>query len=286
MTYGLKLMAWGYFKKLVIADVFATVVDKVYNNPYSYVGLVFIITTVMFAIEIYCDFSGYSDIAIGCARLFGVELASNFRNPYLSFSIREFWSRWHISLSTWFRDYVYIPLGGNRAGTAKHLRNMFVVWFLTGLWHGAAWNFVLWGLYYGVLLTLEKYVWGEKLDRLPKWLRHFYAILIVVFGFVIFVFDDMGQLGGYLSLMFGAGGNALFGTELIWYVKNYAPLLLTAVLLAFPLYPYLKKKAESLPQWGRTVLSLGATVGYAGLFILTTAYLVNDTYNPFLYFRF
>ena len=163
---------------------------------------------------------------------------------------------------------------------------MFVVWFLTGLWHGAAWNFVLWGLYYGVLLTLEKYVWGEKLDRLPKWLRHLYAILIVVFGFVIFVFDDMGQLGGYLSLMFGTGGNALFGTELIWYVKNYAPLLLTAVLLAFPLYPYLKKKAENLPQWGRTVLSLGAAVGYAGLFILTTAYLVNDTYNPFLYFRF
>lgn len=239
-----------------------------------------------FTLQLYFDFSAYSDMAIGMGRMLGFHFPENFLYPLSSVSVTDFWRRWHISLSTWFRDYVYIPLGGNRAGTARHLRNMFVVWFLTGLWHGAAWNFVLWGLYYGVLLTLEKYVWGEKLDRLPKWLRHLYAILIVVFGFVIFVFDDMGQLGGYLSLMFGAGGNALFGTELIWYVKNYAPLLLTAVLLAFPLYPYLKKKVESLPQWGRTVLSLGAAVGYAGLFILTTAYLVNDTYNPFLYFRF
>ena len=126
VTYGLKLMAWGYFKKLVIADVFATVVDKVYNNPYSYVGLVFIITTVMFAIEIYCDFSGYSDIAIGCARLFGIELMTNFKNPYFSFSIREFWSHWHISLSTWFRDYVYIPLGGNRVKRWRHCLNLFL----------------------------------------------------------------------------------------------------------------------------------------------------------------
>ena len=145
VTYGLKLMAWGYFKKLVIADVFATVVNKVYDNPYSYVGLVFIITTVMFAIEIYCDFSGYSDIAIGCARLFGIELMTNFKTPYFAFSIREFWSRWHISLSLWLRDYVYIPLGGNRVSGLRHKFNILVTFLVCGLWHGASWNYVLWG---------------------------------------------------------------------------------------------------------------------------------------------
>ena len=174
VTYGLKLMAWGYFKKLVIADVFATVVDKVYNNPYSYVGLVFIITTVMFAIEIYCDFSGYSDIAIGCARLFGVELASNFRNPYLSFSIREFWSRWHISLSTWFRDYVYIPLGGSRAGRFRHCLNLFLTFLVSGFWHGSSLTFLFWGGIHGVLQILETFIYpktrgGVSVIRKKHW---------------------------------------------------------------------------------------------------------------------
>ncbi|WP_347559858.1 MBOAT family O-acyltransferase [Clostridium sp. AM58-1XD] len=241
---------------------------------------------VCFTLQLYFDFSAYSDMAIGMGRMLGFHYLENFRYPLSSVSVTDFWRRWHISLSTWFRDYVYIPLGGNRVGVARHLRNMFIVWFLTGLWHGAAWNFVLWGLYYGILLALEKYVWGEKLAGLPKIICHFYAVFIVVFGFVIFVFDDMGQLGLYLASMFGTGGNALFGTEFLWYVKNYAPLLAAAVLLSFPLYPYLKERTERLAPKVQTAVSVCAAAGYIVLFLLTTAYLVNDTYNPFLYFRF
>lgn len=167
VTYGLKLMAWGYFKKLVIADVFASVVDKVYNNPYSYVGLVFIITTVMFAIEIYCDFSGYSDIAVGCARLFGIELMTNFKNPYFSFSIREFWSRWHISLSTWFRDYVYIPLGGNRVKRPRHCLNLFLTFLLSGFWHGSSLTYILWGAIHGILQIIETFLYPKTRGGVP-----------------------------------------------------------------------------------------------------------------------
>lgn len=161
-SYGLKLMAWGYFKKLVIADTFAVTVNQVYDNCRSYVGLVFIITTVMYAIQIYCDFSGYSDIAIGCARLFGVELTTNFKSPYLSFSIREFWSRWHISLSTWFRDYVYIPLGGSRAGRIRHCLNLFITFLVSGFWHGSALTFLAWGAIHGLLQIIETFLYPKR----------------------------------------------------------------------------------------------------------------------------
>ena len=282
----------GLFKKVLIANNVGALWETIKGAQAVSVSVenVSVATAwlgaLCFTLQLYFDFSAYSDMAIGMGQMLGFHYPENFRYPLSSVSVTDFWRRWHISLSTWFRDYVYIPLGGNRAGTVRHLRNMFVVWFLTGLWHGAAWNFVLWGLYYGVLLTLEKYVWGEKLAKLPGWICHLYAVVIVVFGFVIFVFDDMGQLGAYLALMFGVSGNGLLGSELFWYIKNYAPLLIAAVLLSFPLYPFLKRKAESLPRWGKTALSLIGAAGYAALFVLTTAYLVNDTYNPFLYFRF
>lgn len=155
VTYGLKLMCWGYFKKLVIADVFAVTVNQIYNNAHAYVGLVFIITTVMFAIEIYCDFSGYSDIAIGCAKLFGIELMTNFKSPYFSFSIKEFWSRWHISLSTWFRDYVYIPLGGNRVSKWRHCANLMITFLVSGFWHGSSLTYIIWGALHALLQIIE-----------------------------------------------------------------------------------------------------------------------------------
>lgn len=163
---------------------------------------------------------------------------------------------------------------------------MAVVWFLTGLWHGASWNFVLWGVYYGVLLALEKFVWGKGLAKLPRFLQHLYALLIVVFGFVIFTFDDMTALGSYLSSMFALAGNPLFGTELLWYLGNYGAVLLAACVLAFPVYPWLKRKALSLNKKGTAVVSAVSMLGYFALFLLAVAYLVNDTYNPFLYFRF
>lgn len=175
-SYGLKLMAWGYFKKLVIADTFAVTVNQVFDNCRSYVGLVFIITTVMYAIQIYCDFSGYSDIAIGCARLFGIELAANFKSPYLSFSIREFWSRWHISLSTWFRDYVYIPLGGSRAGRIRHCLNLFITFLVSGFWHGSALTFLAWGAVHGLLQIIETFLYPKRKAGAPARKKHWWQL--------------------------------------------------------------------------------------------------------------
>lgn len=168
VTYGLKLMAWGYFKKLVIADVFALTVDRLYNNVHSYVGLAFIIVTIMFAIEIYCDFSGYSDIAIGCAKLFGIELMTNFKSPYFSFSIKEFWSRWHISLSSWFRDYVYIPLGGNRVKKWRHCLNLMITFLVSGFWHGSSLTYIIWGGLHGLLQIIESFLYPRSKDTVPE----------------------------------------------------------------------------------------------------------------------
>lgn len=177
-AYGLKLMTWGYFKKLVIADTFAVTVNQVYDNCRSYVGLVFIITTVMYAIQIYCDFSGYSDIAVGCAALFGVKLTTNFKSPYLSFSIREFWSRWHISLSTWFRDYVYIPLGGSRTGRIRHCLNLFITFLVSGFWHGSSLTFLAWGAIHGLLQILETLIYPKKKEGAPARKKHWWQLPI------------------------------------------------------------------------------------------------------------
>lgn len=191
VTYGLKLMAWGYFKKLVIADVFANVVNKVYNKPYSYVGLVFIIVTIMFAIEIYCDFSGYSDIAVGCAKLFGIDLMTNFKSPYFSFSIREFWSRWHISLSTWFRDYVYIPLGGSRVKRWRHCLNLMITFLVSGFWHGSSFTFILWGGIHGLLQIIETFLYpktrkGEVVVRKKHWWQLPITFILLCFTWIFF----------------------------------------------------------------------------------------------------
>lgn len=207
VTYGLKLMAWGYFKKLVIADVFATVVDKVYDNPYSYVGLVFIITTVMFAIEIYCDFSGYSDIAIGCARLFGIELMTNFKNPYFSFSIREFWSRWHISLSTWFRDYVYIPLGGSRVGRFRHCLNLLLTFLVSGFWHGSSLTYLLWGAVHGILQIIETLLYpktkrGVPLTHKKHWWQLPLTFALLCFTWIFFRANTIQDAFWIISRLF------------------------------------------------------------------------------------
>lgn len=182
-SYGLKLMAWGYFKKLVIADTFAVTVNQVFDNCRSYVGLVFLITTVMYAIQIYCDFSGYSDIAVGCAKLFGVTLTTNFKSPYLSFSVREFWSRWHISLSTWFRDYVYIPLGGSRTGRFRHCINLFITFMVSGFWHGSALTFLIWGTVHGLLQILETFLYPKQKAGTPPRKKHWWQ-LPITFGLI------------------------------------------------------------------------------------------------------
>ncbi len=286
-VYGTLRFMQGLFKKVLLANNTGAVWEAIKGmETGSASAATAWLGAVCFTLQLYFDFSAYSDMAIGMGRMLGFHYMENFRYPLSAVSVTDFWRRWHISLSTWFRDYVYIPLGGNRKGAAKQLRNMFIVWFLTGLWHGAAWNFIIWGLYYGVLLALEKFVWGEKLSRLPSFLRHLYAVVIVVFGFVIFVFDDMGQLGAYISSMFGMAGNGLFGEEFLWYAANNGLLLAVAIALAFPFYPFVKEKLKKVGKRGQNLLAMGSMAGYVGLLLLTTAYLVNDTYNPFLYFRF
>lgn len=277
----------GLFKKVLIANQAGMLWEEISRTEQgSPCVVVCWLGAAAFTLQLYFDFSAYSDMAIGMGWMLGFHFPENFRYPLWAVSVTDFWRRWHISLSSWFRDYVYIPLGGNRKGIKRHLINMLIVWFLTGLWHGAAWNFILWGLYYGVLLVLEKYIWGKKLEQLPRIFCHLYTILIVVIGFVLFVFDDMQRLKNYLIAMVGGAGNALWGEEFFWYLQNYGILLLTAAVFAFPVYPWLLKKWENLRKPAKTLISLCTGLGYIGLFILTTAYLVNDTYNPFLYFRF
>ena len=276
----------GLFRKVLIANNIGAVWEQIRDlqaaggasAATAWLG------AVLFTLQLYFDFSAYSDMAIGMGRMLGFHFLENFNYPLSAVSVTDFWRRWHISLSTWFRDYVYIPLGGNRRGTLLQIRNIFVVWFLTGLWHGASWNFVLWGLYYGVLLALEKFVWGRALEKLPRFLRHLYAFLIVVFGFVIFVFDDFTALQSYISTMFcigtaaGTPGAAIpAGREFFWYFGQNAFLILIALILSFRVWPKLKQRF-SFPA--------GSVVLYVCLFLLSTAWMVSETYNPFLYFRF
>jgi alginate O-acetyltransferase complex protein AlgI len=232
-----------------------------------------------FTLNIYFDFSGYSDMAIGLGKIFGFNFIENFNYPYISRSIQEFWRRWHMSLGSWFRDYVYIPLGGNRVSKARWVFNTLVVWMLTGLWHGAAWNFVLWGLLYAVLLLAEK--WIPALQKLPTVLRRFYTLLVVVLGFVLFNAESMAQAGSDLAGMFGFGGFPLVSKETLYYLKSYALLFLVGFVGATPV---VKNGAIRI---GKTKVGAVAEVLLLiGILLVCTAYLVDGSFSPFLYFRF
>lgn len=233
--------------------------------------------------QIYFDFSGYSDMAIGLGKMFGFEFNMNFNYPYVSKSITEFWRRWHISLSSWFRDYVYIPLGGNRVSKIKHIRNLLIVWFLTGLWHGAAWNFVAWGLYYGVILIIEKYLLSQVLDRLPDVVRHIYSIVLVVIGWVLFFSSSFGQAADYIRVMFGAGAHGFADRESMYLLTSNLILWLILIFGSTPLVHFRYEHMLRSKKWNTTIIN---SVVYAALFIVCIAYLVTETYNPFLYFRF
>lgn len=236
---------------------------------------------VFYTFQIYFDFSGYSDMAIGLGKMFGFSFRENFYYPYVSESITEFWRRWHISLSTWFREYVYIPLGGNRKGVGRTYFNLFCVWLLTGLWHGASWNFVLWGLYYFALLVIEKTFLLRLLERAPKFLRHIYSMAAVIFGWLLFVIEDVSSIGAYLSRMFG--GTGVFATQITVYelVRNLV-FLAILILASTPAPKKLWYKLYSKGTPWRIVQSVVCAIA----FVLCTAYLVDSSYNPFLYFRF
>lgn len=236
-----------------------------------------------YTMQIYFDFGGYSDMAIGLGKMLGFDFMRNFDYPYTSKSITEFWRRWHISLGSWFREYVYIPLGGNRVGTPKTIRNLLVVWTLTGLWHGAAWNFVFWGLYYGIIICLEKYVLKGLLERLPGAVQHVYTMSFVMIGWVMFFSPSMGSVASYLGAMVGIGGKGLFDMTGFYYLKS---ILLLGLASAIGCTPFVYRKFSELLWKEDRYMRVVGVVMYAGIFMISTAYLINDTYNPFLYFRF
>ena len=252
-SYGMKLMAVGYFKKLVVAGLLAPTVDKIYDNPESYVGLVYIIATFMFALQIYCDFSGYTDISIGCAKLFGMELSENFKSPYFSRSIKEFWSRWHISLSTWFRDYLYIPLGGKRVGKIRHCFNLMLTFLVSGLWHGAGINYILWGGIHGFYQIIEtisgknKKGREEKRNPLLNLFSVFLTFMAVCLAWVFFRADSVSHAWRIISLSFHEIGNPYnyFRTAVICLDMSYAYMIYLSIpVLLLTIYDYASLKRD------------------------------------------
>lgn len=225
-------------------------------------------------------------MAIGLGKMFGFHFLENFNYPYISKSITEFWRRWHISLSSWFREYVYIPLGGNRHGVIKQVRNIAVVWMLTGIWHGASWNFVIWGVYYGILLILEKFVFGKILKRLPGMVRNIYTMFFVIIGWMIFAFDNMGIGVQFIHALFGGAGQGFADQTTIYLLYNNAVLLLVLLLGVTELpKKWANRLVLKLQQSSEVTVTLMG-IFYVGIFLLSVAYLVDASYNPFLYFRF
>ena len=269
----------GLFKKVLIANniglLFTLITSSEVNDISIMTGVLAIVS---YAFQIYFDFSGYSDMAIGMGNMCGFTFLENFNYPYISKSITEFWRRWHISLSSWFKDYVYIPLGGSRVNILKNIRNILIVWILTGFWHGASWNFIFWGLYYGILLLLEKFVLKKYIDKLPDFVKHIYTIVLVFIGWMIFAFDDSKYLFGFIKAL---TSNKFVDSAFLYYFKNYFLILVIATLFSLPVYPKVKEKMNN--SIFTSLLSISI---YVILFIITLSYLVSDTYNPFLYFRF
>ena len=275
---GIRRFVIGLSKKILIANVLGELVAGMAAARDVSV-LYFWLYAVAFSLQIYFDFSGYSDMAIGLGKMFGFTFLENFNYPFVSHSISEFWRRWHMSLGSWFRDYVYVPLGGNRVGKGRLLFNLLAVWMLTGLWHGAAWNFVVWGLFFAVLLILEKTVFGNVIEKY-RTVGHVYVLLAVAVSFVIFNAASMTEAVFYLSAMFGGKGYPLISGEFLYQLRQYGTVLLLAVVGATPL---MKTLVSRIPNKLVNVLE---PIVLAALLILCTAYLVDGSFNPFLYFRF
>ena len=280
---GLRRFLVGLGKKVILADNFALLI-RLFRQSGEKSVLFYWMYAVAFALNIYFDFSGYSDMAIGLGRVLGFHFVENFNYPYLSGSVTEFWRRWHISLGSWFRDYLYIPLGGNRKGKGRQLLNILLVWLATGLWHGADWTFVLWGLLYAALLTAEKLFLLRGLKKL-RVLNHIYVLLFVTLGFVLFDADSIRDAATSVCAMFGGGGLPLVGQESLYALRSGAVLLLSAAVGATPL-PRRLITAVQQKQAGRAVLAVLEPVGLCLLLAVCTAFLVDGSFNPFLYFRF
>lgn len=280
---GVRRFLIGLGKKILIANQLGELCS-VFRASDEKSVLFYWLYAVAFALHIYFDFSGYSDMAIGLGKVFGFHFLENFSYPYISASITEFWRRWHISLGTWFRDYVYIPLGGNRVGRARQLLNILVVWMLTGFWHGAAWNFVVWGLMFAVLLIMEK-LWLLKPLSKCRPLAHLYVVFFVVISFVIFNAENMGQALSDIGGLFGAGGIPLVSAEAVYCLRSFALVLILAVLGATPLLRNGLVRLSQYPTAGKILNALEPFTLFV-LLLVMTGYLVDGSFNPFLYFRF
>ena len=286
VEYGIRRFILGLAKKVIIANQMGALADTIFTSsdistPVAWLG------AIAYMFQIYFDFSAYSDMAIGLGRIFGFKFLENFNFPYISKSITEFWRRWHISLSTWFRDYIYIPLGGNRKGIRRQIINLFIVWLLTGFWHGAEWNFIIWGLYYFVFLMLEKFVFNKVLAKTLNVIRHVYTLFIILIGWVIFRCDSLTSLKEMFVSMFTLKITEFSFNELLIYLETYAIYFVLAIIFSMPVYYKIVDKINSLKE-GKLKLALNI-FHYGSLiivFIITIMFLAYSSYNPFIYFRF
>lgn len=277
---GIRRFVMGLGKKVLIANLLGSLCTA-YRSSTDPSVLFSWMYAISFSLQIYFDFSAYSDMAIGIGKILGFRFLENFNYPYISKSITEFWRRWHISLGSWFRDYVYIPLGGNRVKPLRQIFNIMVVWCLTGFWHGAGWTFMSWGLYFGVLLIIEKLFLKKYLEKMPSFLQHIYVVFIVIISFVLFNADTFTMAFSDLKIMFGATDLPLYTAETLYHLRSYAVLLVVSFLAATPLFRNLGRKIE-----GTKISTVLEPVVIAVIIIISTAYLVDGSFNPFLYFRF
>ena len=281
---GVERFIQGIGKKVLLANNIGMIWTAISAMNLSHMSVLTAwIGIIAYTFQIYFDFSGYSDMAIGLGKMFGFDFCENFNFPYISKSVTEFWRRWHISLGSWFREYIYIPLGGNRVSLGKQIRNIFAVWFLTGLWHGASWNFAIWGLYYGVILLLEKMVFHNILKKTPAWIKHTYTMILVMIGWVFFASPTLSSAIDYIKVMFGIGAHSFIDSTGIYYLYTNAIIL---IILAVCSTPIVKRVLDKLAGINKLRFINPALITYMIILFLTTAYLVNETYNPFLYFRF
>ncbi|WP_312473466.1 MBOAT family O-acyltransferase [Neobacillus sp.] len=286
---GIRIFILGLSKKVLIANQVGFVADAIFNKPTSEMSVLLAwIGIIAYSLQIYFDFSGYSDMAIGLGKMFGFDFSKNFNYPYISKSIGEFWRRWHISLSTWFRDYVYIPLGGSRVSKFKSYRNLFIVWGLTGLWHGASWTFIAWGLYYGIIIALERAWLGGFLEKLWTPIRHAYVILIFLIGWVFFRADNFSYSFDFIKTMFGVNQQPLYDKLSIYYLYDYGAVILLAMIISTPIMPFIVRKVNKLVSNSFLQFSNQLIVSGILLFLLIVniVHMVNSTFNPFIYFRF
>lgn len=283
-SYGVRRFVIGLFKKVLIANILGELITK-FNLIDERSVLLYWIFSISYMLQVYFDFSAYSDMAIGLGRMFGFHFLENFNYPYISKSITEFWRRWHISLGTWFRDYVYIPLGGNRVNKIKFLRNIIIVWLLTGIWHGASLNFCIWGLFFGIMLIIEKFSFNKYLEKIPSFIRRIYVLFIVMISFIIFGSSNMNDAFNTIKGLFGFNKEVFINNYTIYYLKNYLLVLILAILLSTPL---IKKLVLKLKKncFIKKLFDILEIVSIPIILVIVTSYLIDNSYNPFLYFRF